>query len=108
MLVLDPSDREYDKIDVALEGSGFRVLRETIPSKIIGRIFNERPIVVILGLILAGKQGIRILREIKADPKIGLTSVILIGHPDDPQAYAGAIDLGARDVVSGPVQMGEL
>lgn len=108
VLVLDPSDREYDKIDVALEGSGFEVLRETIPSKIKGRIVKDRPIVTILGLILAGQQGTRILREIKTDPQIRHTSVILIGHPDDPEAYAGAINLGARDVISGPVQMGEL
>ena len=108
VLVLDPSDREYDKIDVALEGSGFSVLRETIPAKLKGRIIKDRPIVVILGLILAGQQGIRILREIKADPKLRRTSVILIGHPDDPEAYAGAINLGARDVIAGPVQMGEL
>ncbi|MCH7734146.1 MAG: response regulator transcription factor [Chloroflexi bacterium] len=108
VLVLDPSDREYAKIDAALEGSGFRVLRETIPSKIKSRILKDRPVVAILGLILAGQQGMRILREIKADRITSQTSVILIGHPDDPAAYAGAINLGARDVVSGPVQMGEL
>ena len=108
VLVLDPSDREYDKVDAALEGSGFRVLRETIPSKIRGRIVNDRPIVVILGLVLAGQQGTRILRGIKTDPELRPTSVILIGHPDDPNAYAGAMDLGARDVIPGPAQMGEL
>ncbi len=108
VLVLDPSDREYEKVDVALEGSGFNVLRETIPSNLKSRVIKDRPIVAILGLILAGKQGVRILREIKSDPKTQETSVILIGHPDDPNAYAGAMDLGARDVIAGPVQMGEL
>ncbi len=108
VLVLDPSDREFDKVDVALEGSGFRVLREVIPSKIKNRIIKDRPIVVILGLVLAGQQGTRILREIKTDPELRRTSMILIGHPDDPDAYAGAMNLGARDVIAGPVQMGEL
>ncbi len=108
VIVLDPADREYEKVDVALEGSGFNILRETIPSKIKERILGDRPIVVILGLIFAGQQGIRILRQIKADQQIAETSVILIGHPDDPTAYAGAIDLGARDVIPGPVQMGDL
>ncbi len=108
VLVLDPSDREYEKVDVALEGSGFNVLRETIPSNLKSRVIKDRPIVAILGLILAGQQGIRILREIKSDPKTQRTSVILISHPDDPDAYAGAMNLGARDVIAGPVQMGEL
>ncbi len=108
VIVLDPADREYEKVDVALEGSGFNILRETIPSKIKERILGDRPIVVILGLIFAGQQGTRILRQIKTDRQVSETSVILIGHPDDPTAYAGAIDLGARDVIPGPVQMGEL
>ena len=32
---------------------------------------------------------------------------MLISHPDDKEAYADAIAIGAREVVPGPVNMGE-
>ena len=107
VLVVETDETEFPKEESALEGAGFKVERETVPGKVKERIRREKPVIVILGYGIAGAAGSRLLREIKFDPDIRNVTVILISHPDDKEAYADAIAIGAREVVPGPVRMGE-
>jgi twitching motility two-component system response regulator PilH len=107
VLFVETDEAEYPKEASALEGSGFTVERETVPSKVKDRIRREKPVIVILGFGIAGAAGSRLLREIKFDPDIRNVTVIPIAHPDDKEAHADAIAIGAREVVPGPVNMGE-
>jgi DNA-binding response OmpR family regulator len=107
VLVVETDDAEYPKEASALEGSGFKVERETVPAKVKDRIRREKPAIVVLGFGIAGAEGSRLLREIKFDPDIRNVTVIMISHPDDKEAYADAIAVGAREIVLGPVNMGE-
>ncbi|NQW16638.1 MAG: response regulator [Chloroflexi bacterium] len=108
VLVLETDEVEFPKLASALEGSSFQVLREIVASKVKLRIAKEKPIIVIIGLGIAGNTGARLLREIKFNPDIRNVTVIPIVQPDGAEAYADAISIGAREVILGPVRIGEL
>jgi len=107
VLVVETDEAEFPKEASALEGSGFTVERETVPGKVKERIRREKPVIVVLGFGIAGAAGSTLLREIKFDPDIRNVTVIMISHPDDKEAYADAIAVGAREIVLGPVSVGE-
>lgn len=107
VLVVETDEAEFPKEASALEGSGFKVERETNAGKVKDRIRREKPVIVILGFGIAGAAGSRLLREIKFDPDIRHVTVFLVSHPDDKEAYADAITVGAREVIPGLVNMGE-
>jgi PleD family two-component response regulator len=95
---------------VSLEGIGCRVIVEEVEGQVPTHIVNERPSIVILGIGIgvAGTQRARLMRRIKSDPIIAYVMLIVISHPKEKNVYADAFKLGARDVLKGPVQMGEL
>jgi DNA-binding response OmpR family regulator len=108
VLVVEPEAKELAKIRVSLEGIGCRLTFEEVEGQVPARIVNERPSIVILGIGVAGPPGARLMRRIKSDRTTAYVTLIAISHPKDKDAYADALTLGVRDVLKGPVQMGDL
>ncbi len=108
VLIVEPQAKEAEKMRVSLEGIGCLLTFEEIESRVPTCILNDRPSIVILGIGVAGPLGSRLMRRIKSDPATEYVTLIAISHPKDKNAYADALTLGVRDVIKGPVQMGEL
>ncbi len=108
VLIVEPEAKEAEKMRVSLEGIGCRITFEEVEGQVPARIVNDRPSIVILGIGAAGPLGARLMRRIKSDPATEYVSLIAISHPKDKNGYADALTLGVRDVIKGPVQMGEL
>jgi PleD family two-component response regulator len=67
-----------------------------------------RPDVVVLDLMLPRLNGFELLRKLRADRKISQTQVIIV-TADDSQATADAVFYeGANDLVTKPVDAGDL
>ena len=108
VLIVEPEPKEAEKIRVALEGLGCRVSFEEVEGQVSRSIIRDRPSIVILGIGASGPLGARLMRRIKSDIKTEYVTLIAISHPKDKNGYADALTLGVRDVIKGPVQMGEL
>ena len=108
VLIVEPQTKEASKMRVSLEGIGCRLTFEEVEGQVPVRIAKERPSIVILGIGVAGPLGARLMRRIKSDPAIAYVTLIAISHPKEKNAYADALTLGVRDILKGPVQMGEL
>lgn len=65
------------------------------------RIFNENPDIVILDIMLPGKNGLDICRELRAVSKIPI--IMLTARSDDIDQIVG-LEVGADDYVAKPAQ----
>jgi CheY-like chemotaxis protein len=67
-----------------------------------------RPDVLVLDLGLPRLNGIELLRKLRDDRKIGKTPVIVVTADDRPETTEAAFYEGANDVVTKPVDAGDL
>jgi DNA-binding NarL/FixJ family response regulator len=63
-----------------------------------------RPNLVILDLGPASSEGLSVLRELKAEPRLGSAPLVLLGDFDDLEDIREGLRLGARDTSSGARQ----
>ncbi|NOX34863.1 MAG: response regulator [Deltaproteobacteria bacterium] len=87
--------REY------LEKQGYDILVEHRGDRAVDRILNEVPDMVILDLMLPGRDGLSICRDVRTAYKEPI--LILTAREDDMDQVAG-LEMGADDYVKKPVE----
>ncbi|MBP8948714.1 MAG: response regulator transcription factor [Candidatus Promineofilum sp.] len=102
ILVVD-DDREVVRLIRAyLEQAGFEVLAAYDGDTAVHVIRRERPDLLLLDLMLPGKDGWAITRLVRADPALAHTPIIMLtARVDDTDKIVG-LELGADDYVTKP------
>lgn len=72
-------------------------------------VLDYKPTVIILDLMLPGKNGMDVLAEIRSLPEIAATPVIIFSNKDDDEERARAAALGVKDfMVKATTDLGDL
>lgn len=69
---------------------------------------DERPDILLLDLIMPGKSGMDILFEIRNHPRLSRLPIVVLTASSDAQDKLKALELGATDFLSKPVDQSEL
>jgi two-component system, OmpR family, response regulator MtrA len=99
----DPSIRELT--ERGLRSAGFEVLSAADGDEGLARFHGDRPDAVVLDLMLPGKDGLEVCREIRATSAIPV--VMLTARADTIDVVVG-LEAGADDYVTKPFEMPEL
>ena len=101
ILLVEDDERLSELVGEYLEKQGYKILMEHRGDFAANRIANEKPDMVILDLMLPGKDGLSVCRDVRP----GYTGPILIltAREDDMDQVAG-LELGADDYVKKPVE----
>lgn len=78
------------------------------PTKVMDTIEKELPDILLLDLIMPGKSGMDILYEIRNHGRISRLPVVVLTASSDAQDKLKALELGATDFLSKPVDQSEL
>ena len=76
--------------------------------KVMDALEEETPDILLLDLIMPGKSGMDILYEIRNHPRISRLPVVVLTASSDAQDKLKALELGATDFLSKPVDQSEL
>ncbi len=82
-----------------LKREGFQVLVSVTGEEGVNKISTEKPDLVILDLILPGKNGFEILYEIKNNPKTRKIPVIILSNLGQESDIQKGKELGAADYI---------
>ncbi len=105
VLLVDDDDKLRKLLKEYLEGYGFRVSTLEDGTRALSTIRGEMPDVVILDIMLPKKNGLEVLREIRAESTIPV--LMLTAKGEDADRIVG-LELGADDYLPKPFNPREL
>jgi len=105
VLLIDDDGKLRKLLREYLEENGFQVLTLADGSEALDKIRTESPDIVILDIMLPGKDGLEILREIRMNYSIPI--IMLTAKGDDTDRIVG-LELGADDYLAKPFNPREL
>jgi two-component system phosphate regulon response regulator OmpR len=105
VLLVDDDEKLRKLVAEYLEGYGFQVTALPDGRSVLSTIRNESPDIVILDIMLPGKDGLEILKEIRAEFSVAV--IMLTAKGDDADRIVG-LELGADDYLPKPFSPREL
>jgi DNA-binding response OmpR family regulator len=79
------------------EKKGFKVYLAFNSNEGLNLAKKEKPDLILLDILLPGKNGISFLKWLKNEPEISSIPVVVISNYDDPKAKEEALKFGAKE-----------
>ena len=105
VLVVDDEPPIRRLLRTSLGAQGYRVLEAASGAEALARIAQDRPDVVILDLGLPDRDGLEVIREVRAGSAV---PIVVLSSREAEREKVAALDLGADDYVTKPFGMEEL
>lgn len=106
ILLIDDDPGILEAIKAILEFGGFRVTTAPDDNHIYDLEKDKLPSVILLDLLLSGRDGKEIAKKLKSTPKTKHLPIIMLSA--HPSAQEAAIEAGADDFIAKPFDMDEL
>ncbi len=109
VLMVDDEPMMTDVTQTYLEESGYRhFVAVNDPRLALAAALNCRPGLILLDLMMPGVSGYELLRQFRAHERLRYTPIIVLTAASDPSAKLRALELGATEFLSKPVDASEL
>jgi len=107
VLVVDDERTVRETLKEILEEEGFQVFTEHVGSKVVQKIKEILPDVVVLDIFLPGISGIEVLEKLKEEGLTERLSIVIVSGHGSVETAVKAVKLGAFDFIEKPVKYGE-
>lgn len=105
VLIIDDDSAMTELLSHLLEGYGYEVIVVNDSHEGVELVKKESPDILLLDLMMPGKTGWDLCREIRTFSKVPIAVLSAI---DDPAMVTSALDAGADDYMVKPMPSGEL
>lgn len=109
IMMVDDEPITMEVVQTFLEDAGYRkfiLIDDSLQA--MDRLREQRPDVLLLDVVMPGLNGFEILGMVRADPDFMHLPVIILTSSSDAATKLQALDLGATDFLSKPVDPSEL
>ncbi len=109
VLMVDDEPMMTDVTQTFLEEAGYgHFVAVNDPRQALAQALACRPGLILLDLMMPGVSGYQLLREFRAQDSLRYTPIIVLTAASDPSAKLRALELGATEFLSKPVDATEL
>jgi len=109
IVIVEDDPMMADTIASMLELFGYETAICQTAGEALNAIPQDRPGLILLDLNLPdGVTGIEICRQVKADPELRATSVIIVSAEDNPLVVREALEAGASRYLIKPIGLDDL
>ena len=102
ILIVEDEKEIRDLLALYLRKEGFTLSFAVNGEEGLSRARSEKPALILLDILLPGRDGLEVLREIRADREIARTPVIMLTAKGDETDRVVGLELGADDYVPKP------
>ena len=99
ILIIEDDAALYTLYKTELELKNYAVSNVADGNLGVEAVKEQKPALVLLDLMLPGKNGLQILQEIRADDEIKDTKVLVITNFGNEDNVSAALELGAEDYI---------
>jgi diguanylate cyclase (GGDEF)-like protein len=108
VLVIDGDDAVATAVLRLGRTAGFEVVHAPDGERGLAFAMEEAPDVILLDLALAGRDGIDVLPDLRAEPALASVPIVVVSGRSSRAAQAAAFRAGADDFVAKPFHAGDL
>jgi len=106
VLIVDDDEAILEAIQIAIEGEGYSVETLTDGEEALDKAKKYKPNVILLDLLLSGRDGSEIVKEFKTNNGVKDIPIVMISA--HPSAKKSALDSGADHFLAKPFDLDEL
>src|SRR5690606_28163401 len=103
LLVVDDNPANLEIMETRLARQGYEVITARNGDEALIAARAQAPDLILLDVMMPGKDGIQVCRELKADPDLPFMPVILVTAKADPDDIVAGLDAGSDEYVVKPV-----
>jgi two-component system, OmpR family, response regulator len=111
VLICDDEDVLRRLVRDTLADRPYRVIEARDGDEAVASVRSERPELVLLDMMMPGRSGLDVLREIRADPELAETPVLMLTARTQVDDYEHASAAGATKFLAkpfSPLQLGAI
>jgi DNA-binding response OmpR family regulator len=108
ILIIDDDAVTTAVLEEYLSDFGYKIHHAIDGDQGLQKIKTVSPDIVLLDIMMPGKDGIQILKEIKLNPEFASIPILLLTAIDRSNLKVKGLDLGADDYITKPVDRAEL
>lgn len=109
IMVVDDEPLNIKVVCAHLRRAGYKHFAETTnPTEALVVMQRERPDLLLLDIMMPGVSGLEILQHMRSIPQLADIPVIILTAVDDRNTKAAALNLGATDFLTKPLDTAEL
>jgi len=109
LMMVDDDPILVEVLGATLEEKGYaNFVATTDPLTAVAKVRELKPDLLFLDMVMPGRSGIDVLRELRADPAFADLPVIVLTASGDARLKLAALELGAADFLAKPVDPSEL
>jgi class 3 adenylate cyclase len=103
ILVVDDNPANLEILETRLARQGYEIATARDGDEALIAARELTPDLILLDVMMPGKDGIQVCRELKADPSLPFMPVILVTAKADPDDIVAGLDAGGDEYVTKPV-----
>lgn len=108
VLVVDDSKTELMFISDLLQKNGFQVSTADGAEEAMQRLAKDTPDLILLDIVMPGKNGFQLARSINRDPLYANVPIIFCSSKDQETDRLWGMRQGAKDYITKPINSAEL
>ena len=108
ILVVDDEEHILELIRYNLDASGYEVIEASDGDDAVKKAINEVPDLILLDLMLPGKDGYDVCRELRSNGKTKAVPIIMLTANSEEIDKILGLELGADDYITKPFSVREL
>lgn len=106
VLIVDDDEAILEAIKIAIQGEGYAVETLTDGEEAMGKAMEFKPDIILLDLLLSGRDGSEIAREFKESSLVKNIPIVMISA--HPNAHKSADESGANYFLAKPFDLDDL
>jgi class 3 adenylate cyclase/CheY-like chemotaxis protein len=108
ILVVDDTPQNIRVLDAILAPRGYTVILATTGAEALQRVQSEAPDLILLDILMPGMSGYEVAQRLRADPATRFLPIVMVTALGAQEEKVKAIEAGADDFLTKPVNQLEL